>query len=192
MEIQRLTRNNETMFDDKVAQYIAVTMIGGAVSEAAGGDFLDGAISAAMVHLFNDLSDPQKIQRHKELSQARNEWERFQVTVKWDMIAGNQDMIKVGKGAMNIYNGLSYALPKMWNNAPPAAKGVLITAGGIVALPVIIPAAEYGVNYVYMNPLTTMTGIGIADNLFLGGTPFSTYKEGIATYLHDYNPWAVK
>lgn len=47
----------ETMFDDKVAQYIAVTMIGGAVSEAAGGDFLDGAISAAMVHLFNDLQN---------------------------------------------------------------------------------------------------------------------------------------
>ena len=41
---------------NRVAQYIAVTMIGGAVSEAAGGDFLDGAISAAMVHLFNDYA----------------------------------------------------------------------------------------------------------------------------------------
>lgn len=87
-----------------------------------------------------------------------------------------------------IYDGLSYAIPNMWNNSPIAAKGVLFTAGGIVALPII----EYGITYASMNPLTTMTGIGIADNLFLGGTPFSTYKEGVATYLHDYNPWAVK
>ncbi len=168
-------------------------MIRGAVSEAAGGDFLDGAISAAMVHLFNDFTDSQKIQRYKELSQARNEWERFQVTVKWDMIAGNQDMIKVGKGAMSIYNGLGYALPNMWNNAPPAAKGVLITAGGIFALPVIIPTAEYGISYVYMNPATYCgsTWGELASDIVLPGAA-STMGGAVWNLGNEIYDWSQK
>ena len=43
-----------------------------------------------------------------------------------------------------------------------------------------------------MHPLETITGIGVADNLFMGGTPANTWRELGASILHDYNPWAIK
>lgn len=76
-----------------------------------------------------------------------------------------------------IYDGLSYAIPNMWNNSPIAAKGVLFTAGGIVALPIV----EYGITYAYMNSQVVGYGtvaIDIGVGIFDGNPPNNGWQAG--------------
>ena len=54
---------------------IAAAIVGGTVSELAGGKFANGAVTAAMVHLFNALGDKWRFQRRWNLQDAYVELE---------------------------------------------------------------------------------------------------------------------
>ena len=117
-------------------------------------------------------------------------------TIGRDVIGGVKGGAKGVGGLWNKRGDIADGIGNAFNNAHPAAKACLITAGAITITPVVeataIPTIESGYEWAMMNPDKVITGIGIADNLFLGGTPFNSYKELGATLLHDYNPWAVK
>ena len=87
-----------------------------------------------------------------------------------------------------------------WKYVPTAMGGSYVVSGkdtirdfaiigGVVVLVFVAPEVYL---YAMVNPEITVTAIGIADNLFLGGTPASTIKELGASELRNYNPWAVK
>ncbi|MDD3774462.1 MAG: hypothetical protein PHV08_00730 [Sulfurovaceae bacterium] len=103
---------------------------------------------------------------------------------KWDIISTYQDMSNIGNGVVNIWSGLSDGIPNMWNNSPWYAQGTLITAGGIVALPV----AEYGITYAYMNPGSVAGGATIAGDILNPGVP-STITGTILGLYNEYKDY---
>ena len=77
-----------------------------------------------------------------------------------------------------------------WHKENGEVAMAMMGAGTVMVGAGIAIEATY--TYMYFHPLETVTVIGIADNLFLGGTPPNSWKEFGATILHDYNPWVVK
>ena len=59
----------------------------------------------------------------------------------------NRPIISPNSTTGKIINGLSKGLPRMWNNAHPATKACLITAGGIISVPGINVSLYYSMLY---------------------------------------------
>ncbi|MDD5358719.1 MAG: VENN motif pre-toxin domain-containing protein [Sulfurovaceae bacterium] len=97
--------------------------------------------------------------------------------MKFDTLSDYNQMLSVGNGAVNIYNGLDNSITRMWNNSPWYAKGTLITAGGIVLLPAVEIVGGRTINYAYMNPDKVLLGygvIGVLDGAYGGTAPNDT------------------
>ena len=156
-----------------VGRTVIMAVVGGTASALGGGKFSNGAMSGAFVHMFNH-----------EFGEALKTKQLMEKSGKKDIFIAH------GKGSKGYYvkdsRGFMYPsdTPEMRQHLESLKVGMMIPAG--------IAATAGGTTLMMTYPLETMAGIGIADNLFMGGTPPNTWKEFGAMILHDYNPWAAK
>ena len=151
-----------------------MAVVGGTASALGGGKFANGAMSGAFVHLFNhEYKDALRTKQILEAKGYKN------LSIKYGGHGKNSYMVVDKRGFM--YGGY---LPEELQSAQSFGRALMIPYG--------IVGISGGYTLTMMYPLETMTGIGIVDNLFMGGTPATNWKEFAASILHDYNPWAVK
>ena len=156
-----------------------MAIIGGTFAKLGGGKFANGAMSATFVHLFN--YEYKDAVRTKRILEAKGYGKRG-LYIEYGGNGKNSYYVKDRNGF--IYGGY---LPEEIKQAEGFGRALMIPYG-------IIGGGVLRGGYVFtmMRPLETITGIGIADNLFMGGTPANTWRELSASILHDYNPWAIK
>jgi RHS repeat-associated protein len=156
-----------------VGKVAASAIVGGTASVIGGGKFANGAVSGAFIWMFNRAMHPDApaIMKNSRYYDEKN----MEVLKEY-----YSEKAKLRRGVQAGKDVKVFVL---------TTSGVMI-GGGVGGI-----ATRGLYRYAMMNPdkvLLGMEGIGIADNLFLGGTPFSSWKEMFATILHDFNPWAVK
>ena len=163
-----------------VGRTMIMAIVGGTAAAIGGGKFANGAISGAFVHMFN--AEAMKFIR------IRNLTERLRQSRALAMMQRLQQASFI-RGVPSIGYAEAYDRILQQEAFNDTMNRVLIAgAGGLLMTPV----AEAGYALAMSYPLETMAGIGVADNLFMGGTPPNNIWEYAASRLHDYNPWAVK
>jgi filamentous hemagglutinin len=162
--------------------------VGAFVGGVSGGGINNAVIDANVAQNAvenNKLSEAQKIERAKDIVSCNGDAGcKFLKEQKWVFISNNQQMQSLGSGAVDIYNGLGNSLTGMWENSPWYAKAPLVTAGGIFALPAIVPTTEYGYWYMARNPEQVIGGVEIANDVFNPSMPPST-NIGYWYFLYD-------
>jgi hypothetical protein len=154
-------------------------------SVVGGGKFANGAVSAAFVHMYNAMA-------HSTYPSKENFIEGFTKDVSRAYRALSMMVRSQSFGARGL-SSLSYGQAydrvlriEAMNDTMGVALGSL-ALGGAGSL-----VARAGYSFAMTNPVQTMAGVGVLDNLFLGGTSPTNIFEGIASQIHDFNPWAVK
>uniref|UniRef100_UPI0032B2DA7D RHS repeat domain-containing protein n=1 Tax=uncultured Sulfurimonas sp. TaxID=291845 RepID=UPI0032B2DA7D len=85
---------------------------------------------------------------------------------------------RIGNGVVRGFEGLLNGLPRMWNNTPWYAKGLLVHSGGIFAT----PAMEVGAGYAYYYPGETAIAIETLDGYYGGSSPGNNYGSFVAGF----------
>ena len=147
-----------------------MAIVGGTASALGGGKFSNGAISGAFVHMFN-AEAKAFLMRH------RLSTKEIMARDKAGRQAYNKQRLKNMSNFMNTHHAGDGSLTFLW----------------ILAIPIVGPVAlELGLfaeTAVISYPVETAIGVGVVDNLFMGGTHPGTVKELGAAIS---NPGVVK
>ena len=153
-----------------------VAIAGGTASRLGGGKFANGAMGAAFVMLFNDL-------------QQDKYWPKAEKMRNFKPASSYLNAIEANNKARNAIIAVSLGFGGTAIVAGRYAIATLLDKYVISSMDYVAVRIE---NLIMGNPIETMAGVGVADNMFMGGTPAGSVSEWIASQLHDYNPWAIK
>jgi len=146
-----------------VGRTAIMAIVGGTFSMLGGGKFASGALAGAFVHMFN----------------AEFSWKAL-----WKGLTGGMRKVgsKIADGSIKNdatkgFKGLASNAPRAFRNAHPAAKGVLVVAGGQVMLGGIYgaeatyfwananPLSAYGLAEAFANTgYTTAGAVGLGSS----------------------------
>ena len=106
-----LNLNGETTAG-QIGSTTVVAVFGGMASQATGGDFYEGAMRAAFVHLYNELHDPRLNGRGVPNAMGGDAKKNYSTPALDRIEASNEELWKnFKKGSTDIYDGL-VAIPK--------------------------------------------------------------------------------
>ena len=95
-----------------VARTVAAGIVGGTVSRIGGGKFANGAVTAAMVHLFNAESPALRQKKETEAALAAiNEKLKFIETVKEIYTQAYNELLKEGSFTVELIPGKPFTMP---------------------------------------------------------------------------------
>ena len=160
-------------------------IVGGTASVIGGGKFANGAVSAAFVHMYNAMAHPTYPSKEHFITGFTKDVSRAYRALS--MIVRSNGFAARGLPSLSYSQAYDRVLRIEAMNDTIGSVLIAGTAGLVLA-----PVAEAGYMYAMANPFSVMTGVGIADNLFMGGTPATNLYEQAASILHESNPWVIK